>query len=104
MQFVNIAILCLICLRRTFKMKREEIYMQLFEFSRPTYYKWKREGVPALRLIEENFTDEELIAYLENQKNIPNVELNLNQKFQQLVERIDGLEKKVKELEKGKDQ
>lgn len=48
-------------------MKKEEIYMKLFEFSRPTYYKWKREGVPALRLIEENFTDEELIDYLETQ-------------------------------------
>jgi hypothetical protein len=48
-------------------MKKEDIYMRLFEFSRPTYYKWKREGVPALRLIEENFTDEELIDYLETQ-------------------------------------
>lgn len=50
-------------------MKKEEIYMQLFEFSRPTYYKWKREGVPALRLIEENFTDDELINYLATQGN-----------------------------------
>lgn len=80
-------------------MKREEIYMKIFGFSRPTYYLWKRKGIAAIKIIEDNFTDEELITYLENQENIPNVELNLNQKFQQLVERIDGLEKRVKELE-----
>lgn len=50
-------------------MKKEDIYMQLFGFSRPTYYKWKREGVLALKLIEENFTDEELVDYIENHGN-----------------------------------
>lgn len=48
-------------------MKKEEIYMKLFNFSRPTYYKWKRDGILAMKMIEENFTDEELISYIENQ-------------------------------------
>jgi len=46
-------------------MKKEDIYMQLFNFSRPTYYKWKRDEVPALKLIE-TFSDAELIQFLES--------------------------------------
>jgi len=46
-------------------MKLEEIYMKLFDFSRPTYYKKKRELVPALSLIERYFSEKDLLEYLE---------------------------------------
>jgi len=46
-------------------MKREELFMKLFNFSRPTYYKWKREHTPALSLLEKYFTQEELEEFLE---------------------------------------
>ncbi|MEA3373706.1 MAG: hypothetical protein U9Q62_08465 [Campylobacterota bacterium] len=46
------------------KHKKEEIYARLFNFSRPTYFKWKREGVPAMQLLLKYFTDEELDCFL----------------------------------------
>ena len=49
-------------------MKKDEIYMQLFSFSRPTYYKWKREKIPAIELIQNYFNDEELLEFLEHGK------------------------------------
>ena len=48
--------------------------MELFNFSRPTYYKWKRDGVLALKLIEENFTDEELVTYIKSQDENSNIQ------------------------------
>jgi hypothetical protein len=83
-------------------MKREDIYMQLFEFSRPTYYKWKREGVPALRLIEENFTDEELIDYLETQgKNASTQILKNNIEDFMIDDAIFSAKAKFQELQKN---
>ncbi len=46
-------------------MKVEEIYMKLFNFSRPTYYKWKRENVKVIQLLEKYFSKEELEEFLE---------------------------------------
>ena len=61
--------------------------MQLFDFSRPTYYKWKRENTPALKLLEKYFTEKELIEYLEvgtitrlEEHNISNLKLELHEK------------------------
>lgn len=76
--------------------------MQLFEFSRPTYYKWKREGVPALRLIEENFTDEELIDYLETQgKNASTQILKNNIEDFMIDDAIFSAKAKFQELQKN---
>ncbi len=49
-------------------MKKEDIYMELFDFSRPTYYKWKREGNKALQLISKYFNDEDLQEFLKTGK------------------------------------
>lgn len=46
-------------------MKEEEIYTQLFQFSRPTYFKWKREKVPIMELIAKYFDKEDLTEFLE---------------------------------------
>lgn len=46
-------------------MKTEDIYMELFGFSRPTYYKWKREKVKVIQLLEKYFTSEDLEEFLE---------------------------------------
>jgi len=45
-------------------MSKDQIYMKLFSFSRPTYYKWKREKVPAIQLIQNYFNDEDLQEFL----------------------------------------
>ena len=49
-------------------MKLEEIYMELFNFSRPTYYKWKRENIKVIKLLEKYFSKEDLEEYLETGK------------------------------------
>jgi len=49
-------------------MKKDQIYMKLFSFSRPTYYKWKREKIPAIQLIQSYFNDEDLQEFLEKGK------------------------------------
>ncbi len=61
--------------------------MQLFNFSRPTYYKWKRENTPALKLMEKYFTEKDLIEFLEKgnikrleENNISNTKLELHEK------------------------
>jgi len=46
-------------------MKEEEIYTKLFNFSRPTFFKWKREKVPAIVLISKYFSKEDLNEFLE---------------------------------------
>ena len=62
--------------------------MQLFNFSRPTYYKWKRENTPALKLMEKYFTEQDLIEFLEEgniqrleENNISNTKLELHEKI-----------------------
>lgn len=45
-------------------MKTDEIYIELFSYSRPTYYKWKRENNKALKLIQKYFTDKEIIEFI----------------------------------------
>lgn len=85
------------------KMKREDIFMKIFGFSRPTYYKWKREGSLAIKLIENNFTDEELIAFIENQNNGIDEEYSLIQKVDRLCEKVEQLERRLNELETKKE-
>ena len=48
-------------------MKLEEIYMELFEFSRPTYYKWKRENIKVIKLLEKYFSKEDLEEFLKTE-------------------------------------
>ena len=40
----------------------------LFGFSAPTFYSWKKEGRPIIKLLEKYFTREELEEFLENGK------------------------------------
>jgi len=47
-------------------MKEEEIYMKLFNFSRTTYFKWKREKVPAIVLLSKYFDKKDLEEFLLN--------------------------------------
>ncbi len=47
------------------KNTKREIFMKLFNFSINTYYKWKREKVQVIKLIEKYFTQEELEEFLE---------------------------------------
>ncbi len=63
-------------------MKLEEIYMELFNFSRPTYYKWKRENIKVIKLLERYFSKEDLEEYLETGKvsryeNVDNLDSDL---------------------------
>lgn len=46
-------------------MKDDEIYTQLFQFSRPTFFKWKREKVPVMQLISKYFQKEDLEEFLQ---------------------------------------
>ena len=46
-------------------MKTDEIYCNLFDFSRPTYYKYKREGNLALTLISKYISDDEIVEFTE---------------------------------------
>lgn len=50
-------------------MTKEMIMTKLFEFSAPTYYKWKKQDKrKIIDLIEYAFTDEELIEFLNTGK------------------------------------
>lgn len=46
------------------EMKEDEIYTKLFDFSRPTYFKWKREEVPVMQLLSKYFNKEDLEEFL----------------------------------------
>ena len=64
------------------RLKLEEIYMELFNFSRPTYYKWKRENIKVIKLLEKYFSKEDLEEYLETGKvsryeNVDNLDSDL---------------------------
>ena len=68
-------------------MKEEEIYIKLFQFSRPTYYKWKRENVPVIALLEKYFSKEELQEFLQTgsiQKQENMQKLNILQKKEEI--------------------
>jgi len=55
-------------------MKTEDIFCQLFGFSKNTYYSWKREKKPIIELLNKYFTKDELLEYLETDK-ISNMKL-----------------------------
>jgi len=75
------------------KMTKEMIMTKLFEFSAPTYYKWKKQDKrKIINLIEYAFNDEELIEFL-NTGRIARIEdmgnqdylLDLSLKFYKLL-------------------
>jgi len=47
-------------------MAKRDTLLKLFGISTNTYYVWKRDSRPIVRLIEESFSEEELIVYLDN--------------------------------------
>ena len=55
-------------------MKTEDIFCQLFGFSKNTYYSWKREKKPIIELLNKYFTKDELLEYIETDK-ISNMQL-----------------------------
>jgi len=46
-------------------LKTEEIYMELFDFSRPTYFKRKREHNKALLLVQKYFSEKEILEFIQ---------------------------------------
>jgi hypothetical protein len=68
--------------------------MQLFSFSRPTYYKWKRENVKVIQLLEKYFSKEELEEFIKTGK-ISRFE-NLDTLDSDLIERHIAYELKHK--------
>lgn len=58
-------------------MKTEEIYMQLFDFSRPTYFKRRKEQNKALSLLQKYFSDEQILEFI-NTGSIQELEENKN--------------------------
>lgn len=64
-------------------MKLEEIMIKLFDFSRPTYFKRKREQLPILVFLEKYFSKEELEEYVTKGK-IKKLELIKNLSTEEL--------------------
>lgn len=46
-------------------MKEDEVYTRLFQYSRPTFFKWKREKVPVMELIAKYFSISDLEEFLD---------------------------------------
>ena len=66
-------------------MKKEEVFMKLFNFSRPTYYKWKREQILVLKLLETYCTDQDLEEFLETGRISKLESKNLDDDFKQII-------------------
>lgn len=49
-------------------MKYDELISNFFGFSIPTYYNWKREKRPIIKLIDKYFSEDELMEFLENER------------------------------------
>lgn len=49
-------------------MKKDELFSKLFEFSIPSYYNWKKENRPVIKLLEKYFSNDELEEFLEKEK------------------------------------
>lgn len=60
-------------------MKTEEIFMELFDFSRPTYFKRKREHNKALALMQKYFSEKELLEFIQT-GSIQRLESNIDTK------------------------
>ncbi|ADN08239.1 hypothetical protein [Sulfurimonas autotrophica] len=69
-------------------MKLEEIIMKLFGFSRPTYFKKKREQLPIMVLLEQYFSKQELEEFVKNNQ-IKKFELIKNMNFEELKNKIN---------------
>ncbi len=82
-------------------MKHDEIMTKLFDISRPTYYKWKKEKRPIVIFIEKYFSDEEILEFLK----FDSIEqLDICKKkapdfFKKIHFKVDGLEKRIAILE-----
>ncbi|MBN2825824.1 MAG: hypothetical protein JXQ76_10895 [Campylobacterales bacterium] len=77
-------------------MKKPQIYMELFDFSVNTYYTWKREKRPIMKLLEEYHYPQELEEFIKTGK----IERLTNYKdscCQEMMERLNKLEKIVGE-------
>ena len=82
-------------------MKHDEIMTKLFEISRPTYYKWKREKKPIITFIEKYFSDEEMQEFLKF-GSIEQLDICKNKApdfFNKIHFKIDSLEKRIAILE-----
>ena len=49
-------------------MKKEEAFLELFKFTRNTFYVWKRENRPIIKLIEKYFSNDNIKEFLETEK------------------------------------
>jgi len=70
-------------------MKREEIFCNLFGFSKNTYYLWKREKKPVIELIDKYFDNHELEWFLEHKEL---VRLDTLNEFVPITHRLEALE------------
>lgn len=62
-------------------MTKEKIMLELFEFSAPTYYKWKKQDKrKILDLLEYAFSDDDLIEFLKTKK-ITKIEESVNGQY-----------------------
>lgn len=78
-------------------MTLEKTILNLFQYSRATYYSWKREKRPIILLIEKYFTKEELEEFLTTGE-ILKQELTKNLSVNEIQELIkDGHNKKILE-------
>jgi len=64
----------------------EQIMLKLFGFSRGTYYTWQKNERPALMLLQQYFSEDELLEYLNTGK-ISKLEELKNNDFQVLMEK-----------------
>lgn len=80
-------------------LNKNELMSELFGFSAPTYFRWKKENRPIIRLIDKYFSDVDLINFLCNES-IPKMErFNLIEKERnQLFEIFDFFDNIQKEV------
>ncbi|OCL98649.1 hypothetical protein AAX29_01562 [Aliarcobacter thereius] len=88
-------------------MTKEKIMTELFEFSAPTYYKWKNQDKrKIIKLLDYAFSNDDLIEYLKTEK-ISKVEemingnylLDLSMKFYKLLRHITNYKVAKRALE-----
>lgn len=65
-----------------YKVSQEKPIIKLMNFSRNTYYVWKREGRPIISLLEKYFTKEELEEFLQTGKISALEQYRINVKFE----------------------
>lgn len=63
-------------------MRHEEVMCKFFDFSAPTYYKRKREGNPAIKMIEQYITKQELEEFIRTGRISALEQYRINVKFE----------------------